>query len=894
MRRFDRDPARRAVQMPRSAKRVNKEIDAELQFHIDGRIEELVSQGVPRADAERRARAAFGDVQRIGIEVEQIDRDYVRRRAIGELLRDIARDAMYALRGMRKQPLMSGVIVLTLGLGIGANAAMFSAVNAALLHPIAVPWVDRLVVVQDDLPGLGLRNTQMSPPEARDLTRRTDLFASIAGYSSEGYTLTGTSDAQRLDVAETLGDFFETFGARPALGRLYRPEDSENGNNRVVVLSHHVWTRISGEPEIIGKTIQLNGLGFEVIGVLPSDFNFPRTADLWVPFPLTPRNIAPDQRNALYVSVVGRMKPGLSAAQLSSGLADEARRWHERFSYEPSYQHTIVQRPFTEYMAGQLKPILLVLLGSVALVLLIACSNVASLQLVRTLGRTREIAVRVALGAGGWTIGRQLLVENLVLYSGGGLLGLLLGRVAVGWVAGRSVGDLAQLGDVRLNGAVVLFAILVTLGTGLLFGILPGLRATRVDAHGALKEPGRGVSLGPGARRFIHASVVAQTSIALVLLLASALTIGRTRELLRVDPGFQPQLVTTLHTALTGSRYSSGVSRSEFYEQLMERLRGSPGIRSVGVVDGVPFSSSGTSSPLAIAGLPKIDGEPERHANMRVVGGDYFKAMGIPLIRGRVFDASDAALPPNPSAAFRFSAIIDEAVARKYFGDLDPIGRVISQGPEAVVVGVVGAVRSNELGEPPYPTVYYLHRQYNWYSSMYVTVRSTLPAEVVTQRVRAAVRELDAGVPLYDVRPMLERVGDSLGKRELVLVVLGGFAVLAVILAMLGVYGVISHGVSQRTHEIGIRLALGATPAGVLRREMGSGMRLAIAGAGVGALVFLALARVIGVLLWGSGPRDPLTIGAVVALLLAVSMVASFWPARRAARIAPLNALRAD
>ncbi|MEP7345830.1 MAG: ABC transporter permease [Gemmatimonadaceae bacterium] len=889
---FDRDRWRRGVQLPRAAQRVRTEVDAELQFHIDGRIEELVAQGLSREDAERQARKAFGDMHRIGAEVEEIDRDVVRRLALSERLADIVRDTRHALRGMAKQPLVSTIVVLTLALGIGANTAVFSAVNTVLLHPVAVPWIDRLVAIRDDLPGLGLRNTELSPAETRDLIQRRDLFTSVAGYAFEGLTLTGTDEAQRLTGAETLGDFFGTFGAHPLLGRLYRPEDSENGSHRVVVLSHELWQRLSGDSSILGTPLQLNGFAFEVIGVLPPDFHFPRTAQIWLPFPVTPQNTSPEQRGSLYVSVVGRVKPGISPAQLSTALADEARRWHERFTYDPKFQHTVVQEPFADYLAGKLRPILLILLGAVGLVLLIACSNVASLQLVRTLGRTREIAVRSALGAGRWAIARQLLIENLVLYVAGGLLGLLLGRLALATIARWSFGDLAQLGTLRLDGTVLAFTALVTLLAGLVFEIAPALRATRVDAQEALKEQGRGSSLGLRGQRFIRASVVAQTSIALVLLLGATLTIRSMRELLRVDPGFQAQNVTTMRAALAGSRYPNGKSRAAFFEGLAERLRSVPRIIAVGMVDGVPFSSAGTSSPLAIRGMAELEGQPERHANMRVISGDYFKAMGIPLVRGRVFDASDA-VPPD-SGSFRFSAIIDEAVARKYFGDVDPIGKVISQGPDAVVVGVVGAVRNGELGQLPYPTVYYPHRQYNWYGSLYVTVRSTLDPTAVLGQVRAAVRQLDENVPLYDVQQMSDRVEESLGQRRLALIVLGGFATLAVMLATLGIYGVISYGVSQRTREIGIRIALGATPSDVLRREMWSGVTLALGGVSLGAIAFLALGQVLSALLYGVGARDPATIISGVVVLLVVSMAASFWPARRAARVPPLEALRTE
>ena len=872
--------------------RTQRDVDAELRFHIDERVEELVAAGMSRAAAEAQVRARFGDVTRIEAECRAIDRATQRERARAERFGDVWRDTRYALRGMITRPLVATIIVVTLALGIGANTAIFSVVNAVLLHPLPTPGLDQLVVIQDDLPGLTLRNTDVSPGEALDLFKRTDLFQSATAFGLSNLTLTGANEPQRVKAASTIGAFFSVFGTRPYLGRLYRPADSENGNTHVVVLSYAFWQQIAGgDPHIVGSTLRLSDQSYEVIGVLPPDFQYPRTVQLWKPMAMTPGMVAVGARGDLYLTAVARRQPTVTMNQLHDKLTAEADRWHEKYgseAYDPKYRHTLVAQPFVTYLAGQLRPILLILAGAVGFVLLIACANVASLQLVRGATRSKELAIRTALGGGRWALVRQLLIENAVLAVAGGIVGLGVGGLIVRVIARSDAGQFAMLRDARLDPSVLAFTAAVTIVAALLFGVLPALRATRVNASDALKESaGRGMSAGPGRSRFLQGAVVVQVALALVLLLGSGLVIRNLAKLLDSDPGFRAENVLTLQLSVAGSRYPNTASRVAFFNTLFERLRAIRGVQSVGTAWGLPFTDGGTSSPFRVVGRPPVTGDVKPHADMWYVGGDYFRAMGIQLIEGRTFNATDV------DGAQRVS-IIDETLAKQFFPNEDPIGKQIVQGMETTIVGVVRSVKKSDLGAPDKATVYYPYPQVAWISTMSLAVRSTLPPSTVTNVVRSTVRELDATMPVFDIMPMRERVDHSLGARRLAMSVLAGFAALSLVLAVLGLYGVLSYGVSQRRHEIGIRMALGAETGDVERLVVRNGLLLVALGLAIGIAAFLGLGRVMAALLYGVGTHDPLTLVAGIVLLGLTALVACWVPARRAARVDPVNALRVE
>ncbi len=878
---------RRIFRLPLRSRDVKGEVSAELQFHLEERIEELMAAGLSRAAAEREARERFGDLPVVGAELERIDRRMVRRRGLGEWLDAVGRDVRFGLRALRKSPGFTAVAVLTLALGIGANTAIFSAVNRVLLHPLDVPYLDRLFVVQQNMPGLKLIGGQLTPSQAEEFAARTDLFELFAGVSGTSFNLTGSGEPQRLAGVRTMGRFFDLFSLSPAVGRFYHAEDSRNGNTRLAVLSNGFWQNwAGGDPGVVGRPIELNGETYQVIGVLPAGFRYRQNAQVFVPLEITPRM---RQQGPWMITALGRLKPGVTPVQLGARLERITSEWQAvpGKAPPPEFHFSLSSKSLVDLQAGELKPLLVLLMAAVSLVLLIACANVANLQLVRAAGRSKELAVRAAMGAGRWPIMRQLIVENGILAVAGGTFGLLLGFLAIRSLRSVQAVDFPALRDLHLDPPVLAFTAAVTMLAVLFFGIAPTIRAARTDVHGVLRDAARGSSAGSGRNRLLRASAAAQVAFSLMLLLGAGLLIRSLALLLATDPGFKPTRVVTFQVTLPPATYQHAPQKVDFFDQLTARLAALPGVETAGAISDLPFGDGRNSSPFTIEGKPVAPGDPERHADMRFVQGDYFKTLGIPLIRGRSFGPEDRDGSP-------WVSVIDRSLAQQYFGSEDPVGRSINQGPTSTIIGVVGAIKHGDLTEADKPTIYYTYRQAPWYSGLYLTLRTSQLPGVVVSQARAAVAQLDRSLPVYDVRLMQERVDESLGARRLAMMVLLGFAVLALLLALLGVYGVLSYGTSRRTHELGIRLALGAAPGAVVRMVLGGGLLLTGVGLLVGLAGFLALARFLSSILYGVGPRDPLTILVGVSVLAAGAVVAAWVPARRAARVDPVEALREE
>lgn len=867
-----------------------KELDEEMRFHLEMETAANIERGMSPEEARRQALIEFGGLDKAKEECRE-------GRGIG--LEMLARDIRYGLRLLRRSPAFTVAAVLSLALAIGVNTAIFSFVNAVLLRPLPVAGLERLVAVYDELPGLNLAKAPMSPGEVADLSRRTDLFEISAAFRKVDMTLNGDLP-ERVNVTATMGRYFDVLGGRPQLGRLYTPEESEPARSKVAVLSHEFWQSFTaGNPAVVGSTLELSGARYQVVGVLAPDFRFPREAQVWVPQSISSEALLqPQGRMRLIMSFVGRLKPGVTHEQLAEQLTAEASRWHERMPYDPAYQHTLSAEPFVNSVAGPLRPILLVLMGAVLLVLLIACANLASLQLVRATGRWREMAVRTALGAGHGSLLRQLLTESLVLAIVGGVAGLLLGSGAVRLLSGWDAVRHEVLKDVELDPSVLAFTMLITLLAALLFGLLPAVRAARIPPQDVLKESVHQASGAAPQRWMLRTGVVVQFALALTLLLASGLTFASLSRLLAIDPGFRADQTMTLNVGLTPSSYPNWAVLDQFYKSLLARVGAVPEVEAVGLVAGLPFSGAGDSSPFQIEGRPKKADEPERHANIRVVAGNYFKALRIPLLRGRVFNETDA-MPDLEAFEQRGemqynSVVIDETLAKKYFGKEDPLGKVLHHtGFPAVIVGVVGSVRDEGLEREGYPTAYYSQFQLQSFYPMSLVVRSRLEPDTVVALARTAIGELDPTAAVSDVAPLRTLVDRSLGSRRLALAVLSGFALLSLLLAVIGIYGVISYSVSQRKQEIGVRVALGARPADVVGMVVRSGLILAALGAAAGTLLFLGLWRGLSALVYGVEPHDPRLLLSGILLLGAVAALACYWPARRAARVNPLEALRA-
>jgi len=865
---------------------VGAEVDDEISFHLEELIGYYVARGVPPDEARRIATERFGDRDHIALAMRTLatQRETAMQRT--EWMDSIRRDIRYAVRQLVNRPAFTCVALLTLALGIGANTAIFSAVNAVLLHPVATTDIDRLMVVRTNLPTMNLMNVSVGPGEALDLMARRDLFDAAGAWAGRGAVITEIGDPRRVAVARTMGQFFDVFHVVPALGRFYRPDESEPGKERVVVLSYSLWRELGADRSLIGKQITLSGVRHEVLGVAPESFDYPRSTQLYAPIALTPQYA--QNRNQLIWNVVGRMKTGISREQFGAGVLREQQRWHRDLHYGDTQFLSVV--PLVTMIAGQLRPALLVLLGAVGFVLLIACANIASLQLVHGTARSRELAVRAALGAGRGTIVRQLLVENFVLSIAGGLVGLGVGAAILKLMAAAGASQMPALADVRLSAPALLFTGIATIVAGGLFGLLPALRAGRVDVQEALKDGSGGASIGGRRSRVLHASVVVQVALTLVLLVSSGLMIRSLRALLSQNPGFIAEHVTTLKMTVTGPRYQQAGSLTTFYDQLLGRLSAMTELGDVGFVSELPFSDENDSSPFTIIGRAPNPNLPAMHANLHTVGGDYFKAMGIPLLRGRTFDKTDAATPQQAT----WVCVIDETLAKTYFPNEDPIGKRINQGPDATIVGVVGTVSQGALGEPPKATVYYPYTQHAWYSGMYVVTRTTLPMATVVSRVRGALQAIDPNIPLFSARTLDERIAGSLAPRRLAMIVLTGLAALSLGLAVFGLYGVISYVVTQRTREFGIRIALGARPADVQGMVLRQGVLLAFVGVALGLAGAFVATRALSNLLFGISARDPFTFIAVPLVLAAVAVAASYLPARRATKADPLQALRSS
>lgn len=800
----------------------------------------------------------------------------------------ILHDLRQALRSPARAPGFALIAILTLGIGIGANTVIFSAIQGVLLRPVHAPELDRVVVVRGHFRDFGLTDTPVSPAEAADLVEREDLFTASAGIMPVAWNLTGTEEPIRVNGVQTFGDFFALFGVRPFLGRLYGPEQSTSGEHDVVVLSHGAWQRIAGgDPSIVGTTLYLDGVAREVIGVLPPEFHYPRGVEVFKPYAMTP-----SQRQNLntwhITAVIGRMRPGLTHDQLAARLDGQAAEWNQTFFSGAEFGRELYAVPLVEHQAGPLRLILLVLMGAVGLVLLIACANVASLQLVRASARARELAVRTAIGAGKGRIIRQLLFESTVIALAGGLVGLLIGDTTL-WLLGRW--DPTQrhaLDGLGLNGTVLAFTVLASLVAAVASGLAPALRAARTTPADAFRASS-GASADLSRHRFLKASVVVQVALTMVLLLGTGLMIRSLARLLDTDPGFAPERLVTAQIALPASRYPQPAQQAAFYDALLERLRSTPGIEMAALAWSMPFSDQfRDSAPVGLPDRPPAGpGDPERHAEYRVVSDDYFRAFRIPILAGR-------ALGPEERAGGPVGIVVDEYFAELFFPGEDPIGREVQQfGRTATIVGVAGKVHHTELGEPPKALVYYHYRQ-SFRNEIGLAIRTYAEPAAALGLVRAAIAEVDADVPLYDIATMEQRIRRSLGDRRLAMGALGAFAAVSLLLAMLGVYGVMRYSTNQRTREIGVRVALGATRESVLRMVIRQALVITVIGVAIGLGAAFALTRFMEGMVYGITARDPVTFALVPIGVILVAAVAAYLPARRAADVHPMEALRSE
>ena len=802
------------------------------------------------------------------------------------------KDFRYAVRTLLRTPGYTVVAVATLALGIGANTAIFSVVNQVLLNPAGIRHADRLVALRVRYDKLALYNIGVSIPDFADVRDSTQQFASAALIDTSDFNYTGSTVPERLRGANVTWRWFDVFEAKPLLGRVFRPEEDRPNANYEVVLSYAAWKRLFGrDPGVIGLNVELNQLPYRIIGVMGPQFRWPMDVDLWAPLGLASSQYTERNRFNESYQAVARLKPGLPFSAANAYV--EVLSSHVRNNGTPGGAYAkdaawgMFLLPFTDFIAGNTRTPMLVLLGAVGFVLLIACSNIAGLMLARASGRGREIAVRAALGASRWNLIRQSLAESLALAFGGALVGLGVAFAGLRGLLALAPEGLPIAVSVSMDGTVLAFTALAAIAAGILFGVAPAWQISRLNRYELLKEGGRSNTGGKARHRLRAALVIGEVALALVLLVGAGLFLRSLAALEDVQPGFDPHGVITASLSLPHTRYGDPQKRVAFYRAVLGNLSAMPGVSSAAGGVPMPFSGSASSASFTIEGRPVPPGDPGPHGDIGFVSPEYFAAMKIPIRRGRVFTDTDR-LDTEPVA------LVDDVLARQYWPGQNPVGQHIRRGsatPWATIVGLVGHVRHSSLGGEDVKGKYY----YPLYQvpPPYVTfvVRTPSDPARLAGGIRDAVRGVDATQPVAEVRLLSEMVNSSLAPRRFVVTVLGVFAALALLMAVIGLYGVISYSVTQRTQELGVRMALGAQPGEILVLVLGQGMRLALAGAGIGLVAALVASRLLRSQLFHVSAFDPVTFFLMAGVLIGAAMLATYIPARRATRVDPMVAL---
>lgn len=807
-------------------------------------------------------------------------------------MQTLLQDLKYCLRGLRTSPGFATVAVVTLALGIGANAAIFSIVYNVLLRPLSFEEPGRLVRVLHEVPENGFAVTRgaFSPPDFEDLQRDTGVFESLAAWyfipGQSETSLLGGGQPEEIDTAFVSGDFFSLLGVTPELGRLPGADENVPGADRVAVLSHGVWQRrFAADAGIVGQSVTLDGEAFTVLGVAPPGFDFPsREAEMWVPLSLIGEDDIPRRRDLRWMEVIGRLAPGVTPGAADAATDTVMRRLAEEYPDTNEGWDGTTVRTLKAALVGDVRPALLVLLGAVALVLLIACANLANLLLARGSARGRELAIRAALGAARGRVIRQLLTESLVLALLGGALGLALAWYGLDILVALSAGTIPRPDEIGLDLRVAGFGLAASLATGVLFGLVPSLAASKADLRESLGEGGRAATAGRRRRDMRGALVAAQIALAVVLLAGAGLLIRSFWNLTHVDPGFTGENVLTVSISTPSEIILDDERQSAYRREILGRLESLPGVLAVGGSKTVPLHGGGEPYSFVLPGRAEPIA-PE--SGVLIVTPGYFRALGIPLLQGRDFsDADEARGAPV--------LIVNQAFARTYLPGRNPVGEALRLGDiELPIVGLVGDVRTDGIARPAAPAVYapaFLMQR----SSMKLFIRSASDPLQLAAAVRETIRDINPSQPVSDVATMGEVVSQTVARPRFFTLLLGGFAGLAMVLAALGVYGVVAYSVSRRSHEIGVRRALGARAGDVLRMVVAQGLTPALAGVGLGLVAALLLARVLASQLYGVGAGDPATYAGVCALLVLVALLAGWLPARRATRVPPMSALRSD
>jgi putative ABC transport system permease protein len=867
-----------------------RDIEDEIQFHLEARVADLVAKGLSPEEARWRAEAEFGDPRAIREETMVIDQRIIRRGQHAERWLDVVRDARVGLRSLWRTPTFAITAILCAALGIGVTAAILSATYSILIRPLPYPAAEQLVALYSENPVRGYHGTNISWPDYVSWRDGSRTFASIGIWTWTTTTLSDeVNEAERAYGALVAANLFPTLGVRPMLGRNFLPEEEKKGGPLVAILSHRLWRRrFGGDSAIVGKRITIDGRPHTVVGVMPPSFNFPDRGDIWLPFVVAPSE--EERANREYAGAIGRLRPGVTVDKARADLhaidAELAREFPENLGWRAELT------PLRDDLVGDLRQPLTVFVGAVVLVLLLVCANLANLMLARGTLRGREIAVRSALGASRSRLTLQLLTESLLVSCLGGMVGI---AVAAWGVRLLRFGFPDQSPPfyitLSLDLSTLLIVACLTILTGILFGTLPALRGARTDLNVALREGSRGGGGSARRSRVRGGLVVAEIAVSVVLLVGATLLVRSYRNLAGTSLGFDEQGILSARLTLPSALYAKRVQVKAFYDELFARLRQLPGVSIVSAAQGIPFSGWNVQSEATVEGAPRPRAGEELIAHYQYVTPDYFKAIGVALVRGRWFtDADRDSLNPV--------VLVNEQMVQKGFAGRDPVGKRVQMGgdkePFATVVGVVHDFRHYRLPEPMGPAVYYPYALYPVRQQTIVirTMRSD-PHSLIAE-LRSAVRAINPRLALYDVQTFDEVVTRSLWRQRLQGNVVSIFGALSLVLACIGLYGVISYAVAERTREIGVRVALGATRRNVLSLVIRQSGRLVVTGIAIGIVVAIAAVGILDTLLYGIQSRDVETFVIVPVFLAVVALGAALIPARRATRVDPIIAMRAD
>jgi putative ABC transport system permease protein len=886
---------RRLFQFPwRSRQQIDADVNAEFQFHIDSRIAELVAQGVSEREARASALRQFGDIDDARSYIKSIDRRAETERRRSETMREFMNDFIYGARKLWAAPTFALTVIVTLALGIGATTAIFSVVNSVLLKPMPYPDADRLVRFQFRQQGNGDAGTPM------DLTDYGTQVPQLEGMSVvEGGTVNIVTPAGEPDRAlgvQVGANFFTLLRTKPLHGRFFLDGEDKQGAPDVAVIGEGIWRRVFGaDPAIIGQSIRVNNRPMTVVGIVRAGEQYPLMPEIWSPRRFTTQEMSDGSRGARWLGYMARVKDGASMDAALQQLARVSEANAKRFPNTYTAR-TATLTPVQQFAFADVRRPLFVMLAATGLVLLIACANVANLMLVRGSVREGELAIRSALGAGRGRLVRQLIAESLVLTVLGAAGGLALARVGMSSLLGMAPPHVVMMAGQSLDNGALLLSGAVALLTALVFGVLPAMQIKRTDVSAALRAGTRGSKALPHANRVRRVIIAAEVAVAVTLLSGAGVLMRSFQRLVNVDPGFKPAGVMSLRVQLPQQGYATADKQWLFATQLRDKMAAIPGAQAVSLSEYLPLDGGGFGFNFVVRGAPPLRPQDQPGSEVRRVMPEFFDVLGIPVQKGRAFSADDRLGAPDV-------IIVNAEFARRHFANEDPVGKAVQIGwganltndPDVyrTIVGVVGDVKANEVAAPPDPTIYVPMAQ-RPVPRLSVAIRSAVPPATLATAARKAVRELDGTMPVFAVRTMEEMVAGSISRQKFVAVLIGIFAAVALVLAAVGLYGVIAYGVSQRTHEMGVRVALGATRESVSGMIVREGLTVTAAGLVVGLGVAVLSSGVLKSLLYEVKPTDPVTLAAVAAVLVLVAALASYLPARRAARVDPIIAMRGD